>query len=71
MPLISVTTVMPVENEQILIYDNQSNRIEFGRYVNGRWYIENLQNGQLSEISEVTHWGPVLDSEINDDSDDD
>lgn len=71
MPLISVTTVMPAENVQILIYDNRSNRIEFGRCLNGKWYIENLQSGQLIEICEVTHWGPVLDSELNDDSDDD
>jgi hypothetical protein len=71
MPLISVTFATPAENELILIHDRRSNRVEFGRYVNGRWYLENLLNGQLSEISGVTHWGPVLDSEINDDSDDD
>jgi hypothetical protein len=71
MPWTKATDVMPAENEQILIYDNKNNRIESGRYVAGRWYIENLQNGQLNEISEVTHWAPVLDSEMNDDSDDD
>lgn len=62
---------MPQEDEQILIYDEKNRRIEFGRYVNGRWYVEDLRNGRLSEIVGVTHWGPVLDSETNDDSDDD
>ena len=71
MPWIRVTDIMPAENEQIHIHDSKNNRMEFGRYLNGRWYIENLQNGQLSEISDVIHWAPVLDSEINDDSDDD
>jgi hypothetical protein len=71
MAWVRVTDAVPAENEQILIYDNENNKIESGRYVAGRWYIENLQNGQLHEVSEVTHWAPVLDSEINDTSDDD
>lgn len=71
MPWIRVIDIRPEEDEQILIHDNRNNRIELGRYVRGRWYIENLQTGKLSEIAGVTHWAPVLDSESNDDSDDD
>jgi hypothetical protein len=57
---------MPPEEERILIHDERNKRIEFGRYIKGRWYIENLRNGQLSEIAGVRHRGWVLDSEIND-----
>jgi hypothetical protein len=62
---------LPPENEQILIHDNKNSRIETGRYLNGKWYIEDLRNGGTSEIPSVTHWGWILDSQLNDESDDD
>ncbi len=65
------TDLAPPENEPILIHDNRNNKIEFGRYVKGRWYIENSQTGELSEIAGVTHWAVLLESELNDDSEDD
>jgi hypothetical protein len=71
MSWIKVSDRMPPENEQILIHDDKNIRIELGRYIKGRWYIENLQTGDSSEIAGVTHWGWTLDSLINDDSDDD
>ena len=63
--------LMPEENEQVLIYDNRNNRIELGRYIKGKWYIENSQTGELREIAWVTHWAVLLQSELNDDSEDD
>jgi hypothetical protein len=68
---IKVTDRRPPEDEQILIHDDKHNRIEVGRYIGGRWYVENLHTGASSEIQGVTHWGWLLDSQINDDSDDD
>jgi hypothetical protein len=65
------TDLMPQENEQILIHDNRNNRMETGRYIGGKWYVENLQTGELSEIACVTHWAVMLESYLNDDSDDD
>lgn len=70
MPWIKVADLMPQENEQILIYDERTSRMECGRYINGKWYIEDAQNGQLSEITGVTHWSLILDSML-DTSDDD
>lgn len=62
---------MPPENEQIRIHDDRNNRIELGRYIGGRWYVEDLRDGRLSETTGVTHWGWLLESELTDDSDDD
>lgn len=70
MSWIKVADSMPPENELIAIYDNQNSKTEFGRYINGKWYIENTRDGHLTEIAEVTHWGWILESEI-DNSDDD
>ena len=61
---------MPPENEQILIHDDRNSRAEVGRYINGKWYIENTPDGQLTEIAGVTHWCWILDSMINDSDDD-
>jgi hypothetical protein len=61
----------PPENEQILIHDNAKSRMEVGRYIKGKWYVEDTRTGQLSEIAAVTHWGWFLDSQINDESEDD
>ena len=33
--------------------------------------LESWGFGRLTRIAGVTHWAPILDSEINDDSDDD
>jgi hypothetical protein len=71
MPWIKVANTRPQEGEKILIYDNQQQRMEFGQYINGRWYVENLQNGKLREIAGVTHWAPILDSEDYENSDND
>lgn len=62
---------MPPEDEQILVYDERNQRIQLGRYVRGRWYLESTQNGEPDEIAAVTHWGPMLDSENYEPSDDD
>jgi hypothetical protein len=69
MSWIKASDVRPPEDEQILIHDNQNSRIELGRYIKGRWYVENIETGRLSEIAGVTHWSWILDSEINDDED--
>jgi hypothetical protein len=68
---IKATDTTPPEDEQILIHDNENHRIELGRYIKGKWYVENLPDGKLSEIAGVTHWAWILDSQLNDDSDDD
>lgn len=60
----------PPENEQVLIHDDKNNRIEIGRYLEGRWYVEDSQTGRLREVAGVTHWAWALDSQINDDDDD-
>jgi hypothetical protein len=71
MPWIKASDFKPQENEQILIHDSVNNRIEVGRFIGGRWYVENLRDGRLSEIEAVTHWSPALESYLQDDSDDD
>lgn len=71
MPWIKAADALPGENEQVRIYDSRNERIELGRYAAGRWYVEDLRDGRLTGVAWVTHWAPILDSEINDDSDDD
>jgi hypothetical protein len=71
MPFIKATALLPPENEQVLIHDNQNNRLHLGRYIKGRWYTEDPHDGHLTEIHNVTHWALLLDSELQDDSDDD
>ena len=70
MAWIKVAESAPPENEPILIYDNRNNRIELGRTVDGKWYVEDKPDGQLREIAEVTHWSWLLDSETYDSADD-
>ena len=70
MAWIKATEVTPPENEPILVHDAAHERIELGRYVGGRWYVEDPRDGRLREIAGVTHWAWVLDS-YTDDSDDD
>lgn len=62
---------LPPEDEPVLIHDGRNRRMETGRYVKGRWYAEDSQSGELSEISGVTHWAWMLDSYLNDESYDD
>ena len=70
MSWIKATDVTPPENEPILVHDAARERIELGRYVGGRWYVEDPCDGRLREVEGVTHWAWVLDS-YTDDSDDD
>ena len=70
MSWIKAFDLKPPENEQVLIHDNRNNRIEVGRYLKGRWYVEDAQSGRLREVAGVTHWAWILDSLINDDDDD-
>jgi hypothetical protein len=71
MAWIKVADRMPPENELLHIYDERSNTMEVGRYMNGEWFIEDVRSGGLSKISGVTHWAWILDSEINWESGDD
>lgn len=70
MSWIKVSDKTPPENEQILIYDARNSRIESGKYIDGEWFIEDAQGGQLNKIAGVTHWAWILDSQINWDGDD-
>jgi hypothetical protein len=70
MPWIKVADLRPAEGERVLIHDGGSNRIEAGRYVGGRWFVEDPSDGRLTEVEGVTHWGPMLDSEEYDPADD-
>lgn len=71
MPWVKAADCLPGEGEQVLIFDPVSNRMEAGRCVRGRWYVEDARDGRLTPIAGVTHWAPLLESEANDDSDDD
>lgn len=62
---------LPPEDETILIHNNQSSRMELGRYIRGRWYVEDAQTGRQREVTGVTHWAWALDSQMNDESEDD
>jgi hypothetical protein len=70
MPWFEASESKPADGEQVLIHDGGSNRILTGRYVGGRWYVEDLKDGSLAEAAGVTHWAPLLDSEEYDPADD-
>ena len=70
MAWIKVAESVPPENELVLVYDNRNNKIEIGRTIDGKWYVEDKADGQLREIAEVTHWSWVLDSETYDSAED-
>ena len=70
MPWFKASEWKPAEGEQVLIHDGARERVEFGRYVGGRWYVEDLRDGGLKEIEGVTRWAPVLESEEYDPADD-
>lgn len=61
----------PPENEHVLLHDNANGRMEVGRYIKGSWYVEDTRTGQLREVAAVTHWAWLLDSQLNDESEDD
>ncbi|HEV2765398.1 MAG TPA: hypothetical protein VGV38_20615 [Pyrinomonadaceae bacterium] len=62
---------LPPENEQVLVHDGRSNKTEVGRFVEGRWYVEDGAGGRLREVAGVTHWCWILESYLNDESEDD
>ena len=70
MPWFRVSDAKPAEGEQVLIHDGARERVECGRYVGGRWYVENLTDGRLTEIEGVTRWAPLLESEEYDPAED-
>jgi hypothetical protein len=41
-----------------------------GLYAGGRWYVEDPSDGRLTELDNVTHWAPLLESEEYDPADD-
>ena len=70
MPWFKASESKPAEGERVLIHDGEHNRIETGRYAGGRWYVEDLKDGSLTEAPGVTHWAPMLRSEEYDPADD-
>ena len=63
MPWFKASDAKPAEGERVLVHDDANERIEFGRYAGGRWYVEDSEEGRLTEIVGVTRWAPLLDSE--------
>jgi hypothetical protein len=70
MPWFKVTDATPADGEQVLIHDGADGRIKAGRYVGGRWFVEDSADASLTEVGGVTHWAPQLDSEDYDPADD-
>lgn len=70
MPWFKAADVTPAEGERVLVHDAAAGRVEAGRYVGGRWHVEDLRDGSLTEKAGVTHWAPLLDSEEYDPADD-
>ena len=70
MPWFKVGDAAPADGERVLVHDARNNRMEVGRRVGGRWFVEDPADGRLTEVEGVTHWGPLLDSEEYDPADD-
>ena len=70
MPWFTVSDATPAAGERVLIHDGANDRIEAGRYVGGRWFVEDSADGSLTGVEGVTHWAPLLDSEEYDPADD-
>jgi hypothetical protein len=70
MPWFKASDSKPAEGERVLIHDDENSRVEAGRYVGGRWYVENPRDRRLTEAEGVTHWAPLLDAEEYDPADD-
>lgn len=71
MPWVKAADALPCEGEQVLVYDPERRRMELGRYAGGAWYVEDERDGSLKRIEGVTHWSPILESYLNDESEDD
>jgi hypothetical protein len=63
MPRFKAADAKPAEGERVLVHDDARERIEFGLYAGGRWYVEDSAEGRLKEIEGVTRWAPLLESE--------
>lgn len=70
MPWFKAADAKPAEGEQVLIYDGANERIRLGRYVGGRWYVEDSEGGRPTEITGVARWAPLLESEEYDPAED-
>lgn len=70
MPWFKVTDATPADGEEVLIHDGAGGRIRAGRYVGGRWLVEDAGGGSPTEVEGVTHWAPMLESEEYDPADD-
>ncbi|MET0649518.1 MAG: hypothetical protein ABW208_23145 [Pyrinomonadaceae bacterium] len=70
MPWFKSSDSTPAEGERVLIHDGAGNRMLAGRYAGGRWYVEDACDGRLTELRNVTHWAPLLESEEYDPADD-
>jgi hypothetical protein len=70
MPWFKADEAKPAEGERVLIHDGANDRIEFGRYEGGRWYVEDAKDGRPYEIGGVTRWAPLLEAEEYDPAED-
>ena len=70
MPWFKASDSTPAEGERVLIHDGTNNRMSAGLYAGGRWYAEDPGVGRLTELENVTHWAPLLESEEYDPADD-
>lgn len=70
MPWFKLSDSEPTEGERVLIHEGGTNRMLTGLYTGGRWYAEDSGGVGLTEVSGVTHWAPLLDSEEYDPADD-
>jgi len=70
MPWFKVTDSTPADGDEVLIHDGANNRVRAGRYVGGRWLVEDAGGGPPAEVEGVTHWAPMLESEEYDPADD-
>lgn len=70
MPWFKASEWKPAEGERVLIHDDANERVEFGHYAGGRWYVEDLSGGRPNEVEGVTRWAPLLESEEYDPAED-
>lgn len=70
MPRFEVSDAAPADGERVLVHDGRNNRVEVGRRVGRRRFVENPADGRLTEVEGVTQRGPLPDSEEYDPADD-